>query len=1278
MTDHPRMQHQYRALPDLATTEEAEVDEAGDIVWDQLNDEQSREVQQHESRFYNGDRYGRDNPLSIALSMAHQTANNAGNAVRQTIEKAKVEVLEWQQNPQKSDYDNNYERTKRRKTENNTNHNNNIGDEFDLQFGIQDILRRGWESSLSLESAANHNHANGNRVTGTRGDEMVPAVRQQEKKTEQQPLKGYPFVVLKEGRDVPDRNDYNMHNTNERDRWGVVGNLDVFLTHLYKYYYHRGLTPMLSSFLVEIACLLFTIWLTRLLLIGVNWPKLLTMNCDEDIDNANDGGREDNNNACHSHLGDYARTEPLSLASYLLIQGYTFLLLVYAFFKSWVFYQDFFGYAIQCRTILHDKLGLSERKLQGGALSWNDVVTVLAEGQESGTYKIIQHHTNTANHFNTPAHNTNRNNYSPSQIVPEDAQGQQQLDEQSQPKQPLPTPISNGRTDLPPAAPPAAAFDLPTNPSRLQQHCNQSLLDPLQIAQRIMRKENYLLAFWNAGLLECTKVVFPWSGDSDGTQRHYWCGVLEWSFYQCVLNFMFNHKYELRPAFCLDSDALKRRLKVCGVVHLCLLPFLLVFVVLHFFLRHVYDSKMGSSSSDDKHGGGGIIHHPRWSSAAAWQFREFNELPHAFETRMEPSYKAASQYCKLFGTSEYLAAIGRLLVFFGGAMGGIMFVLGVVVNDALLLHVQLWGRNLVWYAGMAGIIYSIGKALEPTKEATPSASRNMFEDMDTALKNVSQHTHYYPEYWKGRGWDAKVYSSFKTLFDSEVKLFLYELSALVLTPFILYFRLSEKASDICEFCLVSKAKLVLSTKSGTVNGGGGIVAGDVCGFSTFDFDTFGDEAWEGRTLGRSIILQRQREERVGVVGGESLTESILRTGNLEDATRLHPKPRARHGKMEKSFFTFKAAHPNWNSCFPPSGESLVNRVEEYRLSTEQAMIAREREMHIQAATRQLETLARIEEEQKSGNVNQHLRMAFPTTMRWNDEHYTAGAVKIPPADAGAGSQSHQHLRMAFPTSMRWNDEHSTAGAEKIPLADAGAESQSQSPPFPSPLSSKKLNRYEKRQQQLFQSTPLQRPPASFPPTIQNALQTYPENLTSKIESIPSFLPSPIDNSAIETSSPFSPSNSASIKNQQIRASRQISGDDIIHRQHEYTPIAPFNPSTSESRVFESQSGGSVSFNSNISQQQRFSSSRSDSTLASSRLVSSLQQDNRSSQSQHHWLERFHEHLEKQQEEVQHHRRQQRGNLQASFPSEDKNDNLADDGGETALEPRDTRHMPAHL
>ena len=53
---------------------------------------------------------------------------------------------------------------------------------------------------------------------------------------------------------------------------------------------------MICSFLVETICLLFTLWLSRLLLIGVDWMKLLTMNCDDDYSDNEENTDHNNNN----------------------------------------------------------------------------------------------------------------------------------------------------------------------------------------------------------------------------------------------------------------------------------------------------------------------------------------------------------------------------------------------------------------------------------------------------------------------------------------------------------------------------------------------------------------------------------------------------------------------------------------------------------------------------------------------------------------------------------------------------------------------------------------------------------------------------------------------------------------------------------------------------------------------------------------------------------------------------------------------------------------------
>ena len=847
-------------------------------LWDQLNDEQSREVQQHQSRFHAAPPYSsRNQPGVVLWSMAQTTAERVGNSTVSALAAAR-QAWNHSQNQQHPGRGGQRRYSGFAHPYNNSSDSRSAAADLDLlerQFGLQDLQPTNFEESPIHTTTST-------TTTATQSTTTIPQSQQQQQQQQQQrtplqrpqspngkPNPGYPFVML--------QNFPRQAISSARDHWGIVANMDVFLQHLYQYYYHRGLVPMVCKFLVEFVSLLFTLWLSLILMKDVDWKLLAT--CKDE-------------KTCETNWSDYYRKDStLSWTHWWLIQGYTSLLLAYAFFSVWSFWQSL-QHAWTCQYIVHDKLGISKRKLQGGAVAWDTVVQKLLQAQDSGEYRMA-----------------------------------------------------------------------------LRQ------LDPLLIAQRIMRKENFLIAFWNQNLLD-VKVG----------NRDYWCPSLEWCLHTCVLNFMFNHKYEIRPAFYLDAVSLKRRLQVCGVVHALLLPFLILFVLLHFLLRNVYDFKTTQQYMGNK----------EWSMIAQWKFREFNELPHVLEQRLEPSYEAAENYIKLFGASEWLAAIGKLLVFLGGAMGGVLLVLGVM-NDAILLHVQLWGRNLLWYAGIAGIVYSIGKGLLPSKEAQPKARRgNLFADMDAALKNVSTHTHYYPETWKGRGWDSKVYGSFSELFDSKVKLFAYELQALVLAPYILVFQLSNCAPAICEFCLAVKSR---------VQG-----VGDLCGYSTFDFDTFKDEAWEGRTLGKSIMPP----DTTIVEPTESLTQSIMRTGNVEDVTRHHPKPRARQGKMEKSFFSFQAAHPNFK-C-PPSGQSLVVRFEEYR-KAELAAISRERELHIDAAARQLETLARLEEKEHSPHPT------TATKLFHEERLFDSHVPRVPPADAGAGSQPqnllrHQQQHQALPRTQQ--------------------------------------------------------------------------------------------------------------------------------------------------------------------------------------------------------------------------------------------------------------------
>jgi autophagy-related protein 9 len=321
-----------------------------------------------------------------------------------------------------------------------------------------------------------------------------------------------------------------------------------------------------------------------------------------------------------------------------------------------------------------------------------------------------------------------------------------------------------------------------------------------------------------------------------------------------------------------------------------------------------------------------------------------------FERRLAPSYAAAEDYLKLFAPSAFMNSVGRVLVFLSGSLGAVCLALAGL-NDAILLHVKIGNWNLLWYAGLLGVVFSGGKGLLPDESVIPQYHHDLFSDIDTALVKVSSHTHYYPEFWKKRGWDEKVKKIFSRMFMTKFNLFLMEVASIIVAPIILCSSLPSRAVDICTFVQKTKAEI-----SGT---------GDHCGFATFDFDSFGDENWEGQ----QEESQRIRSEPTTVDALDATRSAVYAQMN---STRC---PKTKMGKTEKSFFNFKTIHPAWKCT--SSWQDLVDKVDSYRSEQEKAL-SYERQHHIAAAARQLDTLLHLEqkgEEMKKdaviGRINEH-------------------------------------------------------------------------------------------------------------------------------------------------------------------------------------------------------------------------------------------------------------------------------------------------------------------
>ena len=101
------------------------------------------------------------------------------------------------------------------------------------------------------------------------------------------------------------------------------------------------------------------------------------------------------------------------------------------------------------------------------------------------------------------------------------------------------------------------------------------------IANRILRKENFMVAFVNRGLLPLQPLE-----PLPGFRIHLLTKTLEWNLYKCILDAMFDQHFRIRQSFTQDIAGLRRRFVLAGILNLLLSPFIMTLMLFYFLLKH--------------------------------------------------------------------------------------------------------------------------------------------------------------------------------------------------------------------------------------------------------------------------------------------------------------------------------------------------------------------------------------------------------------------------------------------------------------------------------------------------------------------------------------------------------------------------------------------------------------------------------------------------------------------------------------------------------------------
>ena len=349
---------------------------------------------------------------------------------------------------------------------------------------------------------------------------------------------------------------------------------------------------------------------------------------------------------------------------------------------------------------------------------------------------------------------------------------------------------------------PATAAGISERHRRFTGSQSKQRMDAHDIANRLMRRDNYLIALFNKDILDFT-LPLPLVRD-----RQLFSRTLEWNLSFCILDFVFNEHGQVRPLFLKDthrralSEGIRSRFLFAGFMNVVCAPFIILYFVMLYFFRYFNEYQKNPSQIGTR----------QYTPFAEWKFREFNELEHLFQRRVNMSYPFASRYIDQF-PKDKIIQLSRFVAFVAGALASILFLASIVDPELFLGFEITHDRTVLFYLGVFTSVWAVARGAVPEE--------NLVFDPEYALKNVIEYTHYHPRQWTGRLHSDEVRSDFAMLYRMKVIVFFEEILGIILTPFILWFSLPQCSDKLVDFF-----------REFTVHVDG---LGYVCSFAVFDF-----------------------------------------------------------------------------------------------------------------------------------------------------------------------------------------------------------------------------------------------------------------------------------------------------------------------------------------------------------------------------------------------------------------------------------------------------------
>ena len=246
--------------------------------------------------------------------------------------------------------------------------------------------------------------------------------------------------------------------------------------------------------------------------------------------------------------------------------------------------------------------------------------------------------------------------------------------------------------------------------------------------------------------------------------------LFEWNIKYCFINSLYsNNTFDVRV---LDKNdklykGIETKIISVIVVNFIFMPFIINYMSLYTIFN--YGEKLYTNP--------GYLFNRTWTRLARWEFRNYNELYHEFNERLEKSYKPCIEYSNLF-QNKIIETSSKFFLFILSSLFVTMIIFSVI-NEKLLINLYIIeNKQMFWVMGIVGSIIALIRS--NTKKTISNYPNEKMKEIKKIINSI-------PEEWL----ELKT-SQFFRYNRNKLVIIVYDFFYTINAPFDLFYMYLER------------------------------------------------------------------------------------------------------------------------------------------------------------------------------------------------------------------------------------------------------------------------------------------------------------------------------------------------------------------------------------------------------------------------------------------------------------------------------------------------------